>query len=96
MDFTKMMDPASMMDPKKMLKQMVAFNKTTFENSLKSIALVQEQTDQMTKAMVDQAAWLPDEGKKALDSLATAKKNAFDNFKTTMDDYFKKAEEFLS
>ncbi len=96
MDFKNMMNPTGMIDPKNMLKQMVTFNKTAFDNSLKGIAMLQEQTDQITKTMVDQATWLPDEGKKALDSMATAYKSAFDNFKTTMDDYFKKAEEYLS
>jgi hypothetical protein len=96
MDPTGMMDPANMMAPKKMLKQMVAFNKTIFENSLKGIALLQEQNEKMAKVMIDQATWLPDEGKKALDSWAAAYKSVFDNFKTMMDDNFKKAEEFLS
>ncbi len=91
-----MMDPTTMMAPKKMLKQMLTFNKTAFENSLKGITMLQEQNEKMTKTMIDQATWLPDEGKKAIDSMATAYKSAFDNFKTTIDNYFKKAEEYLS
>ena len=91
-----MMDPSDMMAPKKMIKQMLVFNKTAYENSFKGFALLQEQTEKMTKTMIDQATWLPDEGKKALDSMATAYKSAFDNFKKMMDDYFKKAEEYLS
>ena len=76
-----MMDLTNMMAPKKMIKQMVEFNKTTYENSFKGIALLQQQTERMTKTMVDQATWLPDEGKKALDSLSDVYKSAYDNFK---------------
>ena len=53
-----MMDLTNMMAPKKMIKQMVEFNKTTYENSFKGIALLQQQTERMTKTMVDQATWL--------------------------------------
>jgi len=91
-----MMDLTNMMAPKKMIKQMVEFNKTTYENSFKGIALLQQQTERMTKTMVDQATWLPDEGKKALDSLSDVYKSAYDNFKTMMDDNFKKVEAYLS
>lgn len=91
-----MMDPTSMMDPKKMLKQMVEFNKSAFENSFKGIALLQEQAEQMAKTMRDQATWLPDEGKKAIDGWAAAYKSTYGNFKKIMDDNFKKVEEYLS
>jgi hypothetical protein len=96
MDFTKMMDPKGMMDPKKMIKQMVDFNKAVFENSFKGIAMFQEQIEKITKAMVDQATWLPEESKKALDGLAVAYKSNYDNFKTTVDDSFKKVDEYFS
>jgi hypothetical protein len=91
-----MMDFTSMMAPKKMIKQMTEFNKTAYENSFKGIALFQEQAEKMTKTMIDQATWLPDESKNALESWATAYKSAYDNFKTMMDESFKKAEEYLS
>ncbi len=79
-----------------MFRPMVEFNKTAYENSLKGITMLQEQNEKMTKTMIDQATWLPDEGKKALDSMAEFYKSAFDNFKTIMDDNFKKAEKYLS
>jgi len=91
-----MTDLTNMMAPNKMIKQMLTFNKTAYENTLKGITMLQEQNEKMTKTMMDQATWVPDEGKKALDSMAKAYKNAFDNFKTTIDNYFKKAEEYLS
>ncbi len=96
MDFTKMMDPKGMAAPKKMIKQMVEFNKTTFENSFKGIAMFQEQIEKMTKAMVEKATWLPEESKKALDAWAETYKSAYDSFKTAVDDNFKKVDEYLS
>jgi hypothetical protein len=50
----------------------------------------------MTKAMIDNATWLPDEGKKALDGWSETYKSAYDSFKTAMDDNFRKVDEYLS
>jgi hypothetical protein len=91
-----MMDFTNMMAPKKMIKQMVEFNKATFENSFKGIALFQEQVEQMSKTMLDQATWIPDEGKKTIDGMVDAYKSNIDSFKTIIDDNFKKVDEYLS
>ncbi len=96
MDFTSMMDPKVMMTPKRIIKQMVGFNKTVFENSFKGIAMFQEQIDKLNKAMVDKATWLPEESKKAFDGWAETYKSAYDSFKKAVDDNFKKVDKYLS
>ncbi|MDX9817484.1 MAG: hypothetical protein RBT16_01125, partial [Desulfococcus multivorans] len=55
-----------MMDQKKVFKQMIDFQKTTFDNSFSAMTTLQEQGEKMMTAFLDQAAFLPDEGKAAV------------------------------
>jgi hypothetical protein len=85
-----------MMDQKTLLKQMLDFNKTAFDSSFKGIVMLQEQAEQIAKSMRDQATWLPEEGKKAIDEWVGTYKSHRDDFKTTMDDNFKKMETYIA
>ena len=84
------------MDQNQMFKQMIDFNKTTFDNSLNAIGMLQEQTEKVFKSMLDQATWLPKEGKKAIDDWMAAYKNGFEKFKKNADDNFKKVEDYFA
>jgi hypothetical protein len=86
-----------MINNKDMLKQMIEFNKTTFfDNSFKAMKLSQEQGEKMLNATLDQATWLPAEGKKAINEWIKTYKKGVDEFKAQMDEQYKKVEEFLS
>lgn len=85
-----------MINPKSMIKQMLEFNKAAFDNSFRGLVLLQDQTEQVAKTLRDQATWLPEEGKKAIDDWFDAYKSGCDNLKTMVDDNFKKVEAFLS
>ena len=52
------------MDQNQIFKQMLDFNKATFDNSFNAMVMVLEQTEKMINAMMDQATWLPEEGKR--------------------------------
>jgi len=52
------------MEPNAMLKQMLDFNKTAFDNSFNAMLMIQEQNSKMVNTFLEQAAWMPDEGKK--------------------------------
>ncbi len=54
------------MDQKQIFKQMLDFNKSTFTNAFNAMTMAQDQTETMTNSFLDQAAWLPAEGKKAI------------------------------
>ena len=84
------------MDQNQMFKQMIDFNKTTFDNSLNAIGMLQEQTEKMFKTMLDQATWLPKEGRKAIDDWMKTYKDGFENFKKNADDNFKKVEDYFA
>lgn len=86
-----------MIENKEMLRQMLAFNKTTFfDNSFKAMKLSQEQGEKMLNATLDQATWLPAEGKKAINEWVKTYKKGIDEIKEQMDEQYKKVEEFLT
>ncbi|MDM8555375.1 hypothetical protein QUF75_11640 [Desulfococcaceae bacterium HSG7] len=84
-----------MMDQKQILKQMIDFNKATFDNSFNAMIMLQEQTERMSSQLLDQAAWLPEDGKKAISDWVSAYKTGRDDFKKSVDDSFKKVTEFF-
>jgi hypothetical protein len=84
------------MDQKKMLKQMIDFNNTAFNNSFTTMVTLQEQMEKATNALLDQATWLPEEGKKAIRDWVGAYKEGREKFKSTIDENFKKVEEFFN
>jgi len=84
------------MDQNQIFKQMIDFNKATFDNSFKAMVMVQEQTEKMVSTILDQATWLPEEGKKAIKEWANACKKGSEDFKKAVDDNFKKVEDFFA
>jgi len=53
------------MEPKQIVKQMIDFSKTAFDNSFEAMAVLQDQTEKMVNAFVEQNAVMPEEGKKS-------------------------------
>jgi uncharacterized coiled-coil DUF342 family protein len=84
------------MEPLKMAKQMIDFNKATFDNSFSSMVLLQEQSEKMVKAFLDQATWLPEEGKKVLNEWVTAYKKGREEFKKMVDESYKKVDDYFA
>jgi hypothetical protein len=72
---------------------MIKFQRTLFENSYKSICMIQEQTEQMVAGMWNMFPWLPDESRKILDDTIRSSKNAREDFKKVVDEGFDKIEE---
>ena len=84
------------MDQKQVLKQMIEFNKTTFDNSFNAMVMLQEQTERAVNMVLEQATWLPEEGKKALSEWVKAYKKGRDDFKKVVDHSFEKVEDFFA
>lgn len=84
------------MDQKTMMKQMIDFNKTTFDNAFNTMATLQDQSERMTAMFLEQATWLPKEGKKVIEEWAKAYKSGRETFKKNMDDAFKKVEAYFT
>jgi len=84
------------MEPHKMIKQMVEFQKTTFDNSFSALAMLQDQTEKVVESFVGQATWLPKEGRDAIDNWLNAYKTGRGEFKKTVDENFQKVIEMLT
>jgi hypothetical protein len=84
------------MDQKQIAKQMIQFNKTAFDNSFNAMLMVYQQNEKMVGSFMDQATWLPEEGKKAIDDWLTAYKKGCDDFKKLVDENYQKVEEFFA
>ena len=83
------------MDPKKLMKQMVDFNKTTFDNTFNAITMLQDQMERMSSMFLEQTPALPEEGKKAVKEWLKAYKTGREEFKKAVDEGYKKLEGFL-
>jgi hypothetical protein len=79
-----------------MFKQMVTFNKTAFDNSFNALVTLQEQTEKMVNTFLDQATWLPEEGKKVTLDWIQAYKKGCEDFKKVVDENFKRVEDFMA
>ena len=83
------------MDQKQTFKQMIEFNRTTFNNAYNAMVLVQDQFEKAALAALDQAHGLPAEGRKALEDWSAAFKDGRKNFKQQMDNGFEQAEKLF-
>jgi hypothetical protein len=85
-----------MMDQKKLFKQMLDFNKSAFENSFNAMVMLQEQADRAGNTILDQATWLPEEGRKAVQDWVDAFKKGREEFKSMVDENYKRVEAYFS
>ncbi len=84
------------MDQLRLTKQMIEFNKTTFDNTFNAMVLLQEQTEKMVGAFMEQATWIPNDGKKALSDWVESLKKGRGEFKKAVDEGFTKVESFFA
>ena len=84
------------MEQKEITKQMIDFNKATFDNTFNAMLMLQEQTEKMVSTYLDQATWLPEEGKKVINEWAKAYKKGCEDFKEAVDENFKGVEDFFA
>jgi hypothetical protein len=83
------------MQPKDILKQMIEFNKSAYENASKNLNMIQEQMEKMLNQCIDQAVGIPEEGRKAAKEWAKVYKKGFDDFKKLMEDNYKRLGELF-
>jgi hypothetical protein len=84
------------MDQKQVFKQMLQYNKSAMETTFSSMGMLQDQMEKNTQMFLDQAAWLPGEGKKVIEEWVKACKQGRENFKNAVDEGFKKVEAYLA
>lgn len=84
-----------MFEPNQMLKQMLDFNKTAFDNSFKAMSTIADQNEKMMNTFLSQANWLPEEGRKVIQEWVDAYRKGCQDFKKTADENYKKVADFF-
>ena len=84
------------MEPLKMAKQMIDFQKATFDNTFNAMVRLQDQTERMFGTFMEQDTFLPEEGKKMLREWVEAFKKGREEFKKAVDESFGKLETYFA
>jgi len=84
------------MEQLKMAKQMIDFQKATFDNTFNAMVMLQDQTERMFGTFMEQATLLPEEGKKVLRDWVEAFKKGREEFKKSVDESFGKVEAYYA
>jgi hypothetical protein len=75
------------------VKQIIDFQKTTFDNTYNTITQIQDQAEKLALDVIGQMPWMPEEGKKAFDNSLKMYKNAREDYKKLVSEGFSKMEE---
>ena len=84
------------MDQKQIAQQMIQFNKTAFDNTFNAMTMVSEQNEKIVGTFLQQATWLPEEGRKAIENWIQTYKKGCEDFKKQVDENYQKVEEFFT
>jgi len=84
------------MDQNQILKQMIDFNKTAFDNTFNAMTMVHGQSEKMVGTFLQQATWLPEEGRKAIENWMQTYNKGCEDFKKQVDDNYQKVEKFFA
>ncbi len=83
------------MDQKELMKQLVEFNKTSFNNTYNTMTMLQEQAERMASTLINHPTLLTDDGKKTIREWVKMFKTQRDEYKGVVNENFTKIEEFL-
>lgn len=83
------------MDQKQLLKQMIEFNQAAFNNTFNAMIMLQDQFERVANTVLEQATWLPAEGRNAIENWVQSYKTGRDNYKQYMEDSYQKVEKFF-
>ncbi len=84
------------MEQGKIAKQMIDFHKSTFDNTFNAMSILQEQTERMVNMFLEQSPWVPEDGRKVINEWVKTYKKGRSEFRTTVDDSFKKVDDFFT
>lgn len=77
------------------LKQAIEFNQAAFNNAYNATVMVQDQFEKAANTMLEQAGWMPTEGRKTIDNCVDAYKAGRDHFKKYVDESYEKMAELM-
>jgi hypothetical protein len=77
-------------------KQMMDFQKATFDNAFTAVVMLQDQAERMLHSAMEQAEWLPKEGRAMVDQWVRICKTGRSDFKRIVDDSYDKMTDFVT
>lgn len=83
------------MDPQKMGKQMIDFQKATFTNAYNTLSMFQDQSERFVNTFMEQNPMLPQQSKDAFQEWLKMCKKARDDYKKSIDESFKNLEKYF-
>jgi hypothetical protein len=84
------------MDSSQIAKQMIDFQKTTFDNMFNSMVMLQDHTEKFASTLVEQAAWMPQAGSRVVTQWTEIFKKGRKDYKVAMDGIFSNIEQLLT
>lgn len=84
------------MDHKHLIKQVLEFNKTTYDNAFNAMSAIQEQAGSMISNFAQQSPWLTEEGKKFISQWEQPCRKGREDFKAAVDENYKMVERVFS
>jgi len=84
------------MDPIQIARQIIAVNKTVFNNNFNQMKVLYEQTERLVNKFWEKLPMCPEEGRKAISEGIKACKKGGEDFKNIVDENFKKAEDYFN
>ncbi|MFZ0612681.1 MAG: hypothetical protein WAM73_10615 [Desulfobacterales bacterium] len=84
------------METEKFAKQVIDFQKATFDNTFSAAVMMQDQAERMFNTLLEQANWLPDESRRTIDEWVGACKKGRADFKGVIDENFAKLAEMCA
>ena len=80
------------MEHYQIFKEMVQFNKTAFDSSYNAMTMFREHNEKMATSLLDQATWMPEQGKKAIAEWMKSYKKGCEDFKKIVDQNYQNIE----
>ena len=84
------------MEYSQITKQIINFNKMAFDNSFSAMSLVYEQNQKLLETFLGQAAWIPEEGKKALEDWMASYQKGCEELKHMVDNNYAQVEAYFN
>jgi archaellum component FlaC len=77
-------------------KQMIDFQKTTFDNTFNAVAILQDHTEKMAGTILEQANWLPEESRRVMGEWTEMVKKGRNDMKTAVDENYNNLADLLA
>lgn len=84
------------MDSSRIAKQMIDFQRTTFDNIYNSMVMLQDHTEKLAITLFEQATWIPEESSRVVNQWTEIFKKGRNDLKVAVEDSFSKMEKLIT